>query len=267
MADTLTRVEGDRAYEYKDGVWYLIEEEDQVAQGDWHAVLARALWEMLEELLRPHPLARVFFDIFIHWDKTKSDRCLAPDLVVFPRIERRNCKAMYLWDEASMPVFVLEVLSDKTRSRDLNLKLRAYQDEMRVPEYFMCDPTDGEQQVCGFRLVDWKYQPIEPDERGRVWSEELRAWFGPDELGDMQIWDASGRRMARHEEALDEREAERLRADAERLRAEAALEQAASAARERDAERGRAEAAETRAREMEAALRRLRDARNDEPAA
>lgn len=241
MGATTTRIAGDRTYEYKDGVWYLIEEEDTVGQGDAHAMLAIALFDMLQELLWDHPLARVFFDIFLHWDKTDGDLCVAPDLVVFPQIDdpARGRSALYLWEEASRPVFVLEVLSTSSRDTDPDEKLRVYQDDLGVPEYFICDPMDGAQQVWGHRLEVGEYREIEPDEQGRVWSEELRAWFGPDELGDMQVWDASGRRMSRH----------------------------VAAVREREAERQRAEAAEARTRELEAALRRMQDAGNDEPKA
>lgn len=257
MAATATRLDGDRFYELKDGVWYLIEDEENMGQGDPHALMAIALFEMLKELLRGLPLARVFHDIFIHWDKARGDGCVAPDLAVFPRMEPRERSAIYLWEEASWPIVVVEVLSKNTKAKDRGEKLRTYQDKLRVPEYFICDPTEGAQKVWGHRLVDGKYRQIAPDDRDRVWSEELHAWFGPDEGGMLQVWDASGRRMSRHELTLEERDEARAERDAERQRAEAALREASEQAQWR-------EAAEARARELEETVRRLQTSRDGE---
>jgi Uma2 family endonuclease len=260
MTSTETRVEGNRAYELKDGIWYLIEDDEHMGQGDPHVILLNALFNMLLDLLRDHPLAHVFQDIYIHWDKTQGSLCLAPDLAVFPRIEPRERRSVYLWEEASRPVFVLEVLSSSTADQDWGDKLIRYRDDLRVAEYFICDPKEGEQKVWGHRLVDGEYRGIIAREDGRVWSEELQAWFGQDEAGMLHVWTRDGRQLRWHvaaveyaEEVVVERDEAIAERDAQRQRAEEALAQ-------REAQRLRAEAAETRARELEEMVRRFQAA-------
>lgn len=44
------------------------------------------------------------------------------------------------WEDAPTPIFVVEVLSDATRRRDLNDKRRFYMEDARIPEYWIVDP-------------------------------------------------------------------------------------------------------------------------------
>lgn len=245
MPETMTRAVGNRFYELKDGIWYLIEDEENMGQGDPHALLAIALFNMLEELLRDRPLSRIFHDIYIHWDRAKGDLCVAPDLAVFPTMEPRERRSIYLWEEASWPIVVVEVLSESTRQHDLHDKLKQYRDDLHVPDYFVCEPREGAQEVWGYRLAGGQYREIEPDEHGRVWSEQLQAWFGMDEEGMLAVWDGSGKQMSRHGVTVAERDEVRAERDA--------------AQAERDSQRQRAEAAEHVAAEAEARARALEE--------
>src|SRR5205823_3169278 len=128
------------------------------------------------------------------------------DLVMFPEASAGNRQAIYLWEEASRPVFVLEVLSHTRHDQDPRKNPRLYQDDLRVPEYFVCDPMLDYPRAWGYRLVGGQYQQIEAGRDGRVWSEELRAWFGTDESGQVRVWDERGRRMLRHREAVERAE-------------------------------------------------------------
>ncbi len=53
-----------------------------------------------------------------------------------------------------------------------------YEQVFRTPEYFCWDPFDP-QAFVGWRLSAGRYTPIPPDERGWLWSEELKLWLGP----------------------------------------------------------------------------------------
>jgi hypothetical protein len=82
---------------------------------------------------------------------------------------------------------------------------------------------------CGvFDLRDGRYVPIEPNEQGWLWSQELGAWLGVWEgvyqgrhYPWLRLYYADGTLVPTQAEAERQRaEAERQRAEAERQRAE-----------------------------------------------
>lgn len=235
-------------YEEVNGVLYPVTEETPVVQSNWHVSTVMAAHEMIWALLRDRPGETLFSDILLYWDEGDPKKRVAPDLVVFPEIACPEDlrRAIFLWNEASRPTFVLEVLSESTMVDDLTTKAAIYSDVLGVAEYFLCDPEAQPMQVWGYRLHEGAYEAIRRDERGRLWSAELRAWLGPDDYGMLQVWDESGAAMPRYETALRRAEEERRRLNEARSRA---IE-----------ERRRAEAAEERIRALEEELRR-RDSR------
>ena len=124
-------------------------------------------------------------------------------------------------------------MSPRTAEKDKVANLRLYERVFRTGEYFWYDVETGE--LRGFRLRDGHYVPIEPNERGWLWSQELGAWLGIWEgvyQGRHYTWlrlyyadgslvptQAEAERL-RAEQALQQLEAERQRAEAERQRAE-----------------------------------------------
>ncbi|HYU32046.1 MAG TPA: Uma2 family endonuclease [Thermoanaerobaculia bacterium] len=166
----------------------------------------------------------------------------------------RERKVWIAWEEGGrLPDVIVELLSPSTKRKDRTEKRDLYARVFRTAEYFMHDPDA--RQLEGLRLAGRSYRPIEPDPQGRLWSEQLKVFFG--------VWHGviEGRKDAwvrlyrpdgslvptpeEQAEAADRRaETERLRADAERQRA--------------DTERQRAEAERLRAEAAEAELARLR---------
>ncbi|MDB9457404.1 Uma2 family endonuclease, partial [Dolichospermum circinale CS-545/17] len=49
-------------------------------------------------------------------------------------------------------------------------------DIFRTPEYFWFDPYSLE--FAGFYLIHGKYQVVEPNEKGHLWSQELGLYLG-----------------------------------------------------------------------------------------
>jgi len=230
--------------------WY---EEETVVQGDWHGLTVVEAMNMVSGLLRERPGARAFSDTFLYWEEGNPRKRHAPDLFVFPEVDRpeRERKSVRLWQEVSRPVFALEVLSEGTTHEDFGRKYDDYQNEIRIPEYFLCDPAPRPMRLWGYRLSQGVYTAIELDEQGRLWSEGLRAWLGTDDSGMLRIWDAEGRPMPRYQDALRLAEEARRQAEEQAHRAE---EQAHRA----EEERRLREAAEIRLREVEEELRRLK---------
>lgn len=88
-----------------------------------------------------------------------------------------------------MPRCVIEVTSPRLAQVDLEQKPSIYA-QGGVTEYLIIDDgqrehRDGEAlsneayRIWGFRLQDGRYQPIEPDENGRIFSETNQVWIGP----------------------------------------------------------------------------------------
>jgi Uma2 family endonuclease len=101
----------------------------------------------------------------------KTERYRGLDFFAVLGVERRERKSYVVWQEGKIPDLIIELLSDTTREFDKTEKKRIYQDELRVPEYFWFDPHTHE--WAGFELRDWHYEPIEPDEQGRLISKQL----------------------------------------------------------------------------------------------
>jgi Uma2 family endonuclease len=86
-------------------------------------------------------------------------------------------KSWVLWqEEGKYPDIIVEILSESTAKTDRDLKKQLYQDTFQTPDYFWFDPYSLE--FAGFHLVDGKYQPIEPNEFGYLWSDSLKLYLG-----------------------------------------------------------------------------------------
>jgi hypothetical protein len=138
---------------------------------------------------------------------------------------RPGREAWIAWEEGGrLPDVVFEMLSRSTAKKDRNEKKDLYAQVFGTAEYFFYEPKTGDLE--GFRLAGRFYQPIEPDEQGRLWSEKLGAFVGLWH-GDIEDKDGNWVRLFRADGTLvptsDEKaEAERQRAEAERRRADEA---------------------------------------------
>ncbi|HSS50579.1 MAG TPA: Uma2 family endonuclease, partial [Thermoanaerobaculia bacterium] len=89
----------------------------------------------------------------------------------------RERRAWISWEEGGrLPDVIVELLSPSTASKDRTEKRDLYARVFRTAEYFLCDPDTG--TLEGLRLVGRFYQPIPPDENGRLWSEQLGTALG-----------------------------------------------------------------------------------------
>src|SRR5205823_10782629 len=95
-----------------------------------------------------------------------------------------------IWREGwRYPNVILELTSESTEREDRVTKFRIYEQTFRTPEYFLYDFEAP--RVEGWRLKDGRYEPIAPNDRGWLWSEELGVWLGPwrgELLRIMQNW-------------------------------------------------------------------------------
>lgn len=105
---------------------------------------------------------------------------------------------------------IIELLSNSTAKVDKGLKFELYQETFRTPEYFWFHPDTLE--FKGFRLVGGKYQPLEANADGWLWSQQLELFLGIYE-SKLRFFNADKQLIATPEEraqvAEQEAEAER----------------------------------------------------------
>ncbi len=95
-----------------------------------------------------------------------------PDVFVVLGAPRGERKSWVVWQEKRGPDVIIELLSESTADYDKGEKKRIYQNRLRASEYFWFDPFNPEDRA-GFYLSDGVYQPIAPDEQGRLPSRRL----------------------------------------------------------------------------------------------
>lgn len=139
-----------------------------------------------------------------------------PDLYVCLDAEKRDRKSWMVWKEGgNYPNVVIELLSDSTAKVDRTTKKALYQDTWRLPNYFWFDTETLELQ--GFHLVEGLYQPIEPNDQGHLWSQQLGLYLGI-HGGMLRLFDAEGNLALLPEEEANQK-AEQAQNKAERLAA------------------------------------------------
>ena len=110
-------------------------------------------------------------------NQLKSEYFRGPDFFVVLGTEKKTRKSWVVWEEdGKYPNVIVEVLSESTADTDKTTKKKIYQDTFRTPDYFLFDPENLE--LAGFHLVDGKYEELEPNERGHLWSQQLGLYLG-----------------------------------------------------------------------------------------
>jgi len=188
-------------------------------------------------------------------NQRRSEDFRGPDVFVALGVDgTRDRKSWVVWEEdGKYPNVIIELLSDSTAATDRGEKKLIYEQTFRTPEYFWFDPYSFE--LAGFRLIGGHYQPIPPDEQGRVGSEQLDLLLGVVD-GSLRLFTRDGALVPTPEEsaehAADRADAAERRADDEHRRA--------------DDEHRRAEEERRRADRAEAELAKLRaHARDRDP--
>ncbi|MDJ0659412.1 MAG: Uma2 family endonuclease [Crocosphaera sp.] len=115
--------------------------------------------------------------IYYNTEQLKKRDFCGPDFFVVLNTEKRPRKSWVVWGEnGQYPHVIVEILSDSTAKVDRTKKKDLYQNIFRTPNYFWFDPVSLEFQ--GFRLSEGQYQPINPNENGYLWSEQLELYLG-----------------------------------------------------------------------------------------
>ena len=220
-------------------------EDGEKVESAWHLFQMILLCEVIKAL---HLDWYVGANMFVYFDEdqVKTRNFKGPDYFVVRDVPdaRRDRKCWEIWNEGNKrPNVVIELLSESTESEDKNNKKLVYQDDLKVPEYFLFSPSGG---LLGYRLVNGIYKAINADSRGRMVSEQLglalRVWKGAYQDSDSLIWlrweTLSGQLLLTQEEMKEQ--ALQLAAD-ERTQKEQALKDAERALEAAERERQRAD--------------------------
>ncbi len=118
--------------------------------------------------------AYVAGNMFVYFspNQVKNHDFRGPDVFVVLDVPKGERKSWVVWEEGKGPDVVIELLSTSTAMFDKRQKKEIYQRRLRVPEYFWFDPFNHK-DFAGFAISDHGYEPISPDDQGRLISQQL----------------------------------------------------------------------------------------------
>jgi Uma2 family endonuclease len=246
----------------------LRETDGEPLESPWHRAAIALLIEVVVWQRRGQPNYFAGGNMFLFFSRTQARKrdYKGPDFFFVKDVDGTRPRE-YWWvyeEDGRFPNLIIELLSRSTADEDRTTKKDLYEKLFRTPEYFYFDPETRE--LVGLRLVDGRYERLQPNERGWIWSEEMGVWVGTwegtfegitgtwvrfyDTQGNLLLTEGEaharlaveeGQRAEREKQSANE---ERQRANEERQRA--------------DEERQRAEGEKHRADELESELARLR---------
>jgi Uma2 family endonuclease len=113
-------------------------------------------------------------NLLVFYQEGDRRKHVSPDVFVVYGVEKRKRDHFLIWEERKGPRVVIELTSRSTRREDTGKKFRLYEQELRVPEYFLFDPFAEylNPPLRGFRLHGDHYVGIRPLE-GRLPSKVL----------------------------------------------------------------------------------------------
>jgi len=188
--------------------------------------------------LRDNENMTVFCDLKMDWGIDDLPNPV-PDVSVIENVRdpERPRGVFYVAEEGVTPCFVLEVVSPRYRSADLDKKPEIYR-KAGVSEYFIVDPGLMDDEISysirGYKLIGNRYVGATPDSQGMFHSRIAGVRIGVSESGNRLI-------------VTDDRTGEELMSDKER--AETAEERAETAEERAETAEERAETAEERAKQ------------------
>ncbi len=213
----------------------LVYSDGEPLETGWHALQLPLLWELIHLAMVEQKRSDYYVggDMFVYYSVEQA-RDVArgrpyfrgPDVFWVEGVEREPLrKAWVSWEEGGrLPDVIVELLSPSTAEVDRTEKRDLYARVFHTSEYFLYDPET--RKLEGLTLRGRAYQAVQPDDRGRFWSEQLGVFLGPwhgvrlGMEGDwLRLFRPDGTLVPTTEERA---ESERLRADSERLRADAA---------------------------------------------
>ena len=149
---------------------------------DWQRIITSLLVAIARHVFRRK---RGYFggDMCLYYSLKQSleEDFLGPDFFYVRDADpHKPRKKWEVWNENNQfPNLIIEYLSPSTRANDLGKKKDLFEQTFQTHEYFAYDPDDN--TLLGWRRspLTNRYEPLEADHTGRMFSEELQLWLGP----------------------------------------------------------------------------------------
>jgi Uma2 family endonuclease len=215
-----------------------------MAETELHARDMIDLIETLRDHFAADPDVYVWGNLLLYYKEGDASKSVAPDVFFVRGVPKEPPRDTYLlWREGKGPDVVIEVTSKSTRRDDEEKKLALYRDVLKVPEYFLFDPTEEylRPSLKGYRLRRRRYVPIEPV-LGRLPSEVLGLHLERDGTQLRLFNPVTGRRLLTPRERASLAEAALLNAETRARLAEAENERLRREVEELRRRRGSSEA-------------------------
>jgi len=222
------------------------EEGDVYMQGNLHVNEVIRLRSIFRHYLKNRENVTVYCDMKIEWGIDGLPNP-APDISIIKDVKEpeKPRGTFYVPEEGVKPFFILEVVSPRYRSADIDKKPEIYR-KAGVSEYIIADPGLRDNKISytvyGYRLIGNRYVKIHPDSRGRIYCQTLDVRIGPSEFKDRLI-------------VYDGQTDEEILSDEERAAAESKARMLAEIKAEQ--EKKRADSAEEELRQLKAKLEAL----------
>lgn len=130
-----------------------------------------------------------------------------PDFFVVLDTHSAHRKSWIVWEESGQyPNVIIELLSDATKHIDRGPKKKLYAETFRTPEYFWFDPEPDSLEFAGFALNRGRYEPIQANESGLLWSDQLQLHLGV-QNGQLRYFERSNELVPTPEEVIATAEA------------------------------------------------------------
>lgn len=158
-------------------VHYPCSDNEPMGETDKHRNETLYLIEGLKAFFAGRPDVYVSGDNFVYYEEGDPRAQISPDTYVVFGVPMRERDSYFSWKEnGRLPAVVFEVTSRATKNEDTGPKFERYEQILRVPEYFLFDPTGDYLRpfpLRGHRLgPDGRYVEI-PPVNGRLHSEQL----------------------------------------------------------------------------------------------
>jgi colicin import membrane protein len=157
------------------------QEGDHFVESTLHDEIRRYLASVFASRIADISGAKVISDVGVYWDDPHyGHHC--PDVAVVFGVKNPDFSSFDVAEQGTRPKLIVELTSPSTRQVDLVEKLDAYH-AVGVPYYVVIDRAKSADPwtITGYLRTPRQYRPmIVTDEKGRVWIESLSVWLAVD---------------------------------------------------------------------------------------
>ena len=169
-----TKAEKKRLSYVPTDVFYPAEDGKPMAASDLHRHQLFRTLNTLETHFSQDPTVYVSGDILMYYVQGVPSKSISPDVLVTFGIGMKLRRTYLVWEEGTVPDFVMEFSSESTYRNDLTNKMDIYA-SLGIKDYFLYDAEDLylPSQLMGYELVNGVYLEVQPDDNGGIRSSAL----------------------------------------------------------------------------------------------